>query len=134
MTNYHGTVYVLELQGHKYYVGHTKETDLKRILDHGNTRNSAQWTMLYKPLCIIKLIPGSTNIEDMVTLHAMEIYGWQNVRGGKWCKLEMKNPPKELNNSLLYNPTLCGRCFRLGHSEQICLWNTDAHGDAIIES
>lgn len=69
----HGTVYVLELERGKYYVGHTKESDLKRIEEHGMGRNSANWTRIYKPVRVMKIIPGSTMDEDKVTLHAMEL-------------------------------------------------------------
>ena len=133
MQKTHGTVYVLELEGGKYYVGHTKETDLKRIMEHGNGRNSAMWTKLNKPVRIVKHSPGSTMDEDRMTIHAMEVYGWNNVRGGKWCLTEMKNPPRELlQNGLLKDTEGCERCNRTGHTDAMCLWNTDVHGDAIF--
>jgi len=128
----HGIVYILELENGKYYVGHTKEMEHKRIMEHGYGRNSAQWTRIYKPITIIKTLPGSTMDEDRITLHAMEVYGWSNVRGGKWCIVDMKNPPRELQNQLLQNPEVCGNCHRTGHTETICLWNTDIWGDAIF--
>lgn len=130
MQQNHGTVYVLE--GGKYYVGHTKETDLKRVMEHGYGRNSAQWTKLHKPVSIMKHFPGSTMDEDRMTLHVMEIYGWANVRGGKWCITEMKNPPRELLQNDLLKDIGCGRCQRIGHTDTMCLWHTDVYGDAIF--
>ncbi|QIG60201.1 hypothetical protein [Dishui Lake large algae virus 1] len=130
--SYHGTVYVLKLQDNKYYVGHTKEKDMKRIMEHGNTSSSAQWTKKHKPIELIGLFPGSTLDEDMVTLHAMEVYGWQNVRGGKWCRTDIHCPPKELNTKYLLNPKFCTKCERDGHTDNICLYNIDVDGDAIF--
>jgi predicted GIY-YIG superfamily endonuclease len=132
MQQNHGTVYVLELEGGKYYVGHTKETELKRVMEHGNGRNSAQWTKLYKPLHIVKHFPGSTMDEDKMTLHAMEVYHWSNVRGGKWCLTDMKNPPRELLQNNLLKDIGCDRCHRIGHIDTMCLWYIDIYGDAIF--
>lgn len=135
MGTQHGMVYVLELEDQKYYVGHTRDTDMKRILDHGSTRNSAQWTKLHKPLRILKVVPGSTCDEDRMTLHAMGVYGWSNVRGGRWCLTDMKNPPRELQQNTLLKEEghICGNCYRDGHKEDICLWNTDKNGDVIFK-
>jgi predicted GIY-YIG superfamily endonuclease len=133
METNHGTVYVLQLEHNKYYVGHTKEKDLKRIVEHGNGRASAQWTRLYKPISILRTMPGSTMDEDRMALHAMEVYGWCNVRGGKWCIADMKNPPRELQkNNLLQDQDECKRCCRTGHTDRMCLWDTDVWGDAIF--
>lgn len=134
----HGVVYILELEQNKYYVGHTKEPDLKRILDHGNTKQSAQWTKVYKPIRVIKTVEGSTCDEDRITLHAMEVYGWQNVRGGKWCRLELANPPREFQKSHSFINTnsitdFCKICNRYGHHEKMCLWHIDKDGDAIFQ-
>lgn len=128
----HGTVYVLELEKNKYYVGHTKDTDLKRILDHGNTPQSARWTQVYKPVQIVRTVPGSTCDEDRITLHAMEVFGWQNVRGGKWCRVEMENPPRELFGTRPSSSLVCERCQRAGHEHMICLWPIYPDGDAIF--
>lgn len=135
--NDHGVVYILELEKNKYYVGHTKEPDLKRVLDHGYTKQSAQWTKLYKPVRLIKTVKGSTCDEDRITLHAMEVFGWENVRGGRWCRMELNNPPREFqkNNSMIqiHNSTdYCIHCRREGHHERMCLWYIDKDGDAIF--
>lgn len=129
----HGVVYILELEQGKYYVGHTKEPDLKRVLDHGNTKNSAQWTKIYKPLRLIKTVPGSTCDEDRVTLHAMEVFGWKNVRGGRWCRTELAYPPREFEKTHLLGKDSCSHCNRDGHSSRICLWDMDKDGDAIFD-
>lgn len=128
----HGTVYVLELENEKYYVGHTKETDLKRIMDHGNTSSSAQWTKRHKPKRLVRLFPGSTLDEDRITLHAMEVYGWTNVRGGKWCRVDLVHPPKELERNSVLDQKFCTRCERAGHDETICLYPVDIEGDVIF--
>lgn len=128
----HGTVYVLELENGKYYVGHTKDVNLSRILEHGNTQKSAMWTQQHKPLRIMRMIPGSTCDEDRMTIHAMEVFGWRNVRGGKWTRTQMENPPQELVRNGLLTNEICTRCTRYGHNVKICLWQVEPDGDVIF--
>lgn len=79
-------VYVLELQGGRYYVGHT--TTEKRIKKHFGG-SGASWTKLYPPLAVSEFIDlgvisfnEAENIENQYTLRYMRRYGWRNVRGG----------------------------------------------------
>lgn len=88
-------IYVLLLKERKYYVGYTREDDNKRIDEHFNGVGS-QWTQKYKAVMLWETRKGELKDEDKVTLEYMKRYGWQNVRGGKWCNTKMKKPPKEL--------------------------------------
>ena len=86
-------VYVLELKNNKYYVGKTNNF-VQRILSH--TSNKIEWTKIYKPIKILELIDDKKDLEKDKTLEYMKLYGWQNVRGYAWTKVNMKNPPKDL--------------------------------------
>ena len=87
------TTYVLELEDNKYYVGMTCNLNL-RLLEHFTGEYSAKWTSKYKPIRLQEVHIG--NIERVVTLKYMLKYGFKNVRGAGWCRIEMKNPPKAL--------------------------------------
>ena len=55
----------------------------------------SKWCRKYKPIGVIEIIPNAgSDIENAKTKEYMDKYGWENVRGGSWCKLEYKNPPK----------------------------------------
>lgn len=92
------TVYVLLLNNHKFYVGHTKDI-VKRLNDHFSG-NSSPWVKMNKPIIsIYEIIKNVTkNYEKNKTLELMKKFGWQNVRGYAWSQWNMKYPPKELNN------------------------------------
>jgi len=100
-----GYVYTLKLEHGKYYVGHTKrkipdnkhgEIDVNiRLMEHFNN-NGAKWTLKYKPIKVLCVVPGSLSDEDRITLACMKEHGWWNVRGGKYSMVEMTKPPPEL--------------------------------------
>jgi predicted GIY-YIG superfamily endonuclease len=91
-------VYVLSLEENKYWVGETNNY-IKRILLHTDnlpSKNTTEWTKLYKPISIIEIVENKKDLERDKTLEYMQCYGWQNVRGYAWTKVNMKNPPKIL--------------------------------------
>ena len=87
-------VYVLELEGGKWYVGTSNQINL-RIAAHF-TGNGSRWTKLHKPVRIHKVCLGGRDVETRVTLEIMAEKGWQHVRGGGWCKPVMRRPPSDL--------------------------------------
>ena len=36
---------------------------------------------------------GDTRLEDIVTISLMSKFGWERVRGGRWCQLALEGPP-----------------------------------------
>ena len=56
------TIYVLQLENNKYYVGKTTQLDF-RIQNHDNGIGSA-WTKKYKPIKILKLFPNCDNYDE----------------------------------------------------------------------
>ena len=89
-------IYILQLEHNKYYVGWTQRSDGERFDEHFDGNGSA-WTKKYKPIQVLKWINGTKQDEDNITLELMKEVGWYNVRGGKWCKVCMTEPPEELN-------------------------------------
>jgi len=84
-------VYVLELEGNKYYVGQTRNF-LKRILQHTDLYNKQKWTRKYKPVKILELVHNTEFLERDKTLEYMRRFGWENVRGGPWTNMVMTKP------------------------------------------
>ena len=67
---------------------------MDRILEHIE-KKGAKWTKAHPPLKKGYLhnftTPGKTrDDEDKYTLNLLAKHGIQNVRGGKWCMVEMK--------------------------------------------
>jgi hypothetical protein len=94
-----GNVYALKLEGGKYYIGWTARENGERFIEHWNGSGSL-WTKKYPPLsfpnAVLYFFPGTTEDEDELTLNYMRIYGWWNVRGGRFIETEMRYPPPEL--------------------------------------
>ena len=89
-----GHVYVLKLRGKRWYVGYTERSSADRILEHIEGKG-AKWTKANPPLKKEYLynfsIPGQTREdEDKRTLSMMKVHGIENVRGGRWCMVDMK--------------------------------------------
>ena len=82
------TVYVLQCEDGKYYVGSTNNRK-RRLREHCRGKGSA-WTRTYKPLYLVReyrRIPQSflLGMESKVTAEAMLKYGVNNVRGAMFC-------------------------------------------------
>jgi hypothetical protein len=95
-----GYVYVLRLQNNRYYVGYSSEVET-RIASHF-LGNGAKWTQKYKPLEVVSVKPGRQMLEDVTTIALMATHGFENVRGGKYCKVDMSGPPASLAKALKY--------------------------------
>lgn len=87
--NRHWWLYVLKLEGDKYYVGITSKTPEHRMQQHINGFAGARWTKKYKPVELFyKKDLGATtpeeakSYENKVTRKYMNEYGFNNVRGG----------------------------------------------------
>jgi predicted GIY-YIG superfamily endonuclease len=91
-------VYVWQLEQGKYYVGYSE--NLSRRLDEHLTEEGAIWTKRYKPVSIVEIVRGGVEIEKKKTLEYIKKYGFENVRGAGWCKLEYKVTPPEVIQAL----------------------------------
>ena len=96
-------VYLLELTGQNYYVGITRNVDV-RFAEH--RAGAAGWTSRYPPIKVVRRVDtgvlferDAQVIEDEVTLQTMELFGRDRVRGGKFCALDQN----EIDRALLAN-------------------------------
>lgn len=82
-------IYVLRLRNDKWYVGRTSSVE-RRYEQHVKGEGS-KWTFLHQPLNIHETRElKSDDDEDLVTLEYMERFGIYNVRGGRFCAVELK--------------------------------------------
>ena len=84
-------VYVLRLEDDCYYVGITTNLNL-RYCQHVTGRGGSKWTRLHKPIEIVSVVVGDNTRENEITRELMRTHGWENVRGGPYCRVEMKQP------------------------------------------
>lgn len=90
--------YVLQLQDGKFYVGNT-DNIYTRLLDHTMmTPSSSLWVKQHGPVQRVMEIARNSGKEDehYKTLHVMSMFGWENVRGSSYCRVQMVNPPEAL--------------------------------------
>ena len=96
------SVYTLELEGGKYYVGFTEDVP-RRIAEHWLQRGSL-WTRTHRPVRVLEVVPGGTDLEAAKTIALMCDKGWRNVRGGPWCSLEMRSMPIAMARAMARRP------------------------------
>lgn len=113
------TIYTLELENDKYYVGRSNIPE-NRILNHF-TKNGSEWTKKYKPIKVISQTIGDPFDEEKNTLIAMDNYGIDNVRGGSYCKIELSDFEKEKALQTIRSITdKCYTCGDKGHFAKGC--------------
>ena len=84
------TVYVLECEDGKYYVGSTRNRKERYKQHFESSRGGSKWTRLHKPVKVIaeyKRIPTRylMGTESQKTAECMMEYGVNNVRGAAYC-------------------------------------------------
>jgi len=92
--------YALLLQNNKIYVGDT-DNIYSRLMSHFEmSESSAKWVKLHGPVKRILEITYDAQLgaENERTLEYADIFGWENVRGGYHCMLELSKPPVSLEN------------------------------------
>ena len=87
---YRNTVYVLECEDDKYYVGSTRNRKQRYRQHFDDPKGGSKWTKLHKPIKVIaeyKRIPDKylMGMESQKTAEFMIKYGVNNVRGASFC-------------------------------------------------
>ena len=125
------TIYVLRLEGGRYYVGKTDNLE-RRQQEHLNGTASA-WTKKYKPVAVEKIIRNASPFdEDKWTKEYMSKHGIDNVRGGSYVQIELSEFHTDaLKMEIWAAKDKCTTCGRAGHFAKNCYATTDASGSKI---
>jgi predicted GIY-YIG superfamily endonuclease len=128
------TIYVLKLEGGRFYVGKTDNID-KRYQQHVKGYGSA-WTKKYKPISIDRTIQNASSFdEDKHTKEYMSKYGIDNVRGGSYVQIKLTEEQKSALKLEIRGATdKCTRCGRDGHFVKNCYAKTEAKMNQLDES
>lgn len=124
-------IYILRLEGGKYYVGKSEDV-INRYQQHMNGSGSS-WTRKYKPISLEKTIENASPFEeDKITKEYMAKYGIDNVRGGSYVEIELSEFHKEaLKMEIWAAKDLCTQCGRAGHFVKDCYATTEVSGKKI---
>jgi len=114
------TIYVLELESGKYYVGKSRDP-VKRITTHIESQGSA-WTKTYPPKKLIEIKENAGPYEeDFKTIYYMGLYGINNVRGGTFCEDELNKESIEVITKMLKGAQdVCYQCGKKEHFINEC--------------
>lgn len=90
--------YVLQLQDGKFYVGNTDNIYARMLDHHTMSPSSALWVKHFGPVQrIVEVSRNSAKADEHYkTLQYMSMFGWENVRGSSYCKVQMFGPPEGL--------------------------------------
>ena len=113
-------VYVLYLEGNKFYVG--KCSDVKKRWQQHRAGQGSVWTSLYKPVKIVTVYKQVSSFEeDKVTKVYMSRYGIDNVRGGSYITVQLSDEQiRAVKKELLFASDRCIRCEAFGHYAKNC--------------
>lgn len=118
-----GHVYVLELHGGFWYVGHTRlSPPERRVLQHFETPGRpAAWTKLHRPARLFEIFPGPPSAETAKVQELMQVYGIDAVRGGAWskCKLDAASI-RTLERIVRHDSGSCTLCGSAEHWSRTC--------------
>ena len=115
-----GVIYVLELVNSKYYVGQTNDLEA-RLQEHRDGRGAA-WTSLHPMVKCLFTFDSNEISEQQVTEMMMTILGPQNVRGGRYCKIEPSHSEDSATMRYRYDKNRCYNCGGAGHYSSNCYW------------
>lgn len=129
------TVYALELESGKYYIGKTRDI-AKRYNEHLTGYNSSAWTRRHKPIKLISTIENAHCLdEDKLTVEYMMKYGIENVRGGPYVSTTLPNEIKEhITRRIRMASDMCVHCGSLEHFCTKCPVAPDLSSKKIVFS
>lgn len=119
------TIYLLELENGKYYIGKTNRPVKERFNEHKSGKGS-DWTSLHKPIRILgtKTWQVDAYDEDKYTKKYMDKYGIENVRGGSYVSVKLPDyQVRAIRQELYTSNDKCFKCGEIGHYANSCTKN-----------
>ena len=126
------SIYILRLQGGKYYIGKTVDV-VKRYQEH-LSGHGAQWTRKYRPISLERTIPNASPFdEDKYVKEYMAKYGIDKVRGGSYVSEQLDEIQEEaLKREIWGAQDKCTRCGHKGHFVKDCYAKIDVDGNEMF--
>jgi predicted GIY-YIG superfamily endonuclease len=114
------SLYVLQLEDNKWYIGKTADVK-KRFSQHQNGSGSA-WTKSYKPVKIVETRRLKDDYDETnTTKDYMKKYGIDNVRGGAYTQVVLpEDVQRVLKQELCGDSDTCFKCNLKGHFANRC--------------
>lgn len=108
-------IYVLKLQGGKYYVG--KSANPAHRIDQHKSGTGSEWTKLYPTEEIVDTVVQNMEFTELATtLKYMKKYGVDNVRGATYSTVTLTPSQKlEIENHIRGEYDLCFICGENTH-------------------
>jgi predicted GIY-YIG superfamily endonuclease len=126
-------IYVLELQGGRFYVGKTGNL-ARRMKEHASGAGSA-WSRLHGP--VVRVVETreerSEHDENNLTKAYMMEHGMDKVRGGVYTTVELAEDVRRVLQTELWDlQGCCRRCGRQGHFVNVCYARTTVTGEQLV--
>ena len=114
------TIYILQLEQGKYYVGRTKHKEI-RLKDHFSGRGCI-FTRKYKPEKVLQTFYNCDEYdEDKYLFKVMDLYGIDNTRGGCFSSLSLSvNDRSYIEKRILGASDRCYHCKSPSHFMREC--------------